>query len=194
MLTALAHRFLVLACLSPFACAKKGEIEQRPPMGSEGAGCENGCNPGLACAPTSRVCAKLDHPELVAKRQADAERERAYLAQSGVQAPAHAEQPPPAPPPAPAPSAGVTGSAASGAVRVVRTSNGGKGAWVFAACRADERLVGGGCTPAKGKWTDVPEHMSGESATDTVGARWNCGWRETTFPSEIEAFALCQRL
>ncbi|KAB2896734.1 MAG: hypothetical protein F9K40_13975, partial [Kofleriaceae bacterium] len=96
----LARMLLIAVWLSPAGCAKKSEQAKALPMGSEGAHCDYGCNAGLACTPVSRVCAKPGHPEHVAKRQADAERERAYLAQSGVEAPAHAEQPPATPPPA----------------------------------------------------------------------------------------------
>ncbi len=197
MATSLARVLLVCAVLASAACAKKEAASAPPlPMGSEGAACAYGCNEGLSCTPISNVCGKPDHPEHTVKRQADAERERAYLAQSGVQPPAHAEQPP-VPPPAALPvttDGSMAVPAATGAVRVVRASTGGKSPWVFAACRADERLVGGGCTPAKGNWSAIPGHLSGESATDTVGARWNCGWREATHDQAIEAFAMCQRL
>lgn len=52
----------------------------------------------------------------------------------------------------------------------------------FAACRADERLVGGGCKP------DSAGYPSGFSADDTVGARWNCEGYEVT------TYALCMKL
>ncbi|MBT8492476.1 MAG: hypothetical protein KJO07_05415 [Deltaproteobacteria bacterium] len=69
-------------------------------------------------------------------------------------------------------------------VRVARTRRVRK---VFAACRRNERLVGGGCKGAKALLESFPSH-SGED--DTVGARWNC----TSETGAIEAYALCQRL
>lgn len=63
----------------------------------------------------------------------------------------------------------------------------------FAACRADERLVGGGCrvTP---KFNDVSmfeaSYPSDFGPDDTVGARWRC-----KVPGrEMTAYALCERL
>jgi hypothetical protein len=56
----------------------------------------------------------------------------------------------------------------------------------FAACRADERLIGGGCQ------TDQPvinSYPSGQGAEDTVGARWNC-----TSGSKVTAYALCTKV
>jgi len=58
----------------------------------------------------------------------------------------------------------------------------------FAACRADERLVGGGCDTARALEGNFP---SGNSAEDTVGARWNCRMR---WEESVTAYALCEKL
>ncbi len=57
---------------------------------------------------------------------------------------------------------------------------------VFAACRDDERLIGGGCDAL------VPSYPSDFSADDTVGARWNCN--NTGGIGEHSAYALCMKL
>jgi len=60
----------------------------------------------------------------------------------------------------------------------------------LAACRPDERLIGGGCNASTPMLRSFPSHF-GES--DTVGARWNC---EATSGGDdvLEAYALCQAL
>jgi hypothetical protein len=185
---------IAAAALSFGACTKKVEPAVAPPVGVEGAHCYSSapCNPGLTCTPTTHVCAMPDHPELVAARQADAERERAFLAQSGVEPPpAQAEQTPPA---ATSGAEAAPATASAGAIRIVRISNGGKSTWAMAACRADERLVSGGCNNADNVTLTLPSFPTSDHAHDTTGARWNCGWRETQLGAmTIEAFALCQR-
>lgn len=188
MLSRAAIAFALLVITS--ACKKKEEDRPVAPQHVEGASCAlYACNPGLVCTRTSKRCAKPDDPEVAQDRAAERERERAFLEQSGVAvAPAPVEAPVPMPPPA-------AGAATSGAVRIVRVGNKNAGAWVIAACRADERLVSGGC-----KITDpnrvllLDSYPSGDSATDTVGGRWNCGNKDLAFDIPLEAFALCQRL
>lgn len=137
---------------------------------------ERHCEYGLECAPEG-VCVTL--AELETRRQA-AEREReaellraSGLAEERVEAEmgaAEITQPPPGP--------GL-------AVRVVHTSSRGT---ALAACREDERLVGGGCRSSANVRGSYPSHAG---ASDTVGARWNC---EAGGPAEVEAWALCQAL
>lgn len=94
--------------------------------------------------------------------------ERSLTAQSGVVAPA--EQPAVGGPP----------------VRVRRTSGQG---WIFAACAATERLLGGGCDGLDicDTCSDVGSWPSHFSNVDTIGARWNCRGS-----GQFEAYALCQ--
>lgn len=157
------------------------------PVGIEGATCYSApCNAGLACTPTSRTCAKPDHPEIVAAAAVERERERAFREQSGVEAPVQAERAPAAPPPT---------TVTAGAIRIVRVSNDKKGAWAMAACRPSERLVSGGCKYEEKHVVVLPSYPSGESTTDTIGAHWTCGWRnDSTSNLRMEAFALCERL
>ncbi len=58
----------------------------------------------------------------------------------------------------------------------------------FAACRADERMVGGGCYSLEAIRGNYP---SGHGPDDTVGARWNC---IALGKVEITAYALCGKL
>jgi hypothetical protein len=189
-MAALLSRTLAGALLLTGAagCKKKIEPAVAPPVGIEGANCYSApCNSGLECTPMSRRCAKPDDPEIVAATNAARDRERAFLAQSGVAAPTHAEAPATAPPPPATPLAG--------AIRIVTIANEGKGAWVFAACRADERLVSGGCKLDENRIMTLPSFPTSDTTADTVGARWNCGWRDESAGNlRLEAFALCQRL
>lgn len=160
-----------------------------PVYGVEGSSCYSApCRADLVCTRVSRRCARPDDPELVAEQEADRARERTFLAESGVTPSEHAERPAaPTPPAAP--------SAEAGAVRIVRVSTQGTGAWVVAACRPDERLVSGGCTlDEPNRVLTLPSYPTSDSATDTIGARWTCGRREWTEHLKIEAYALCQRL
>jgi hypothetical protein len=59
----------------------------------------------------------------------------------------------------------------------------------FAACRADERLIGGGC---KAEYAVASSHPSGHSREDTVGARWNC--TVTMGNHDVTAYALCEKV
>ncbi len=142
-------------------------------------GVDADCATSLTCLPSRRTCAAADHPELVAARAAARDAQQRLLAQSGVQPDTVAEAP--AGPPQP------------GAVRVVRTTSDGTPIQLFAACRADERLLGGGCKLLDRKYTMVIDsYPSHHGQADTIGARWNCGPAENTVP--LEAYAMCQRL
>jgi hypothetical protein len=59
---------------------------------------------------------------------------------------------------------------------------------VFAACRSDERLVGGGC---KSDYLLANSYPSETSTDDTVGARWNC---KANSRDDITAYALCAKV
>ena len=64
----------------------------------------------------------------------------------------------------------------------------------FAVCAADERLIGGWCSPTSdgsGDSTDVTEHeIVGHTKDDTIGAQWKC----TLSGERITAFAMCQKV
>jgi hypothetical protein len=205
MLASAARTLAILASLScAAACKKKDDIAPAPPaLYVEGASCAlYACNPGLVCTRTSKRCAKPDDPEVLKERAAERDRERSFLEQSGVEvAPPPAEAPVPQPPPAIeapvlSPPASPNGAAAaSGAIRIVRVANKNVGAWVIAACRADERLVSGGCKlDDPSRLMSLDSYPSSESGADTIGGRWNCGKKELAVDLPLEAFALCQRL
>jgi len=66
----------------------------------------------------------------------------------------------------------------------------------FAACRADERLVGGGCRADRFLTSSYP---SGNSKVDTVGARWNCELHDDDDKNRdkeqsVTAYALCEKV
>ena len=174
-------RALVFACaLGAVACKKKEPPPAQGPLpGTEGAWCDrpDQCIAPLQCLPASRRCGPADHPEVIAAREAELAAERRFLEQSGVEAAATAERP--------------TGPPAEGAVRVVRVSTEGQRGTVFAACRGDERLVGGGCKLVSELVTFIDSYPSHQGDADTIGARWNC---EGGGMIELEAYALCQRL
>ena len=107
-----------------------------------------------------------------------AEEERRMLANSGVKPVAEA----------PASEAGLVPAAPGLPIRVARVSGRDR---VFASCRADERLVSGGCTWSQGAGPSFP---SGYKDGDTVGARWNCHRPGDLGGLTIDAYALCQRL
>jgi hypothetical protein len=99
------------------------------------------------------------------ERQRDAAAERRMLTESGVK---------------PDPKQVEKATRPPGRGQRVRTvSVSGEGS-AFAACRSDERLVGGGCKP------DAVGYPSDYSPDDTVGARWNC-----TNGYDVTAYALC---
>ena len=79
---------------------------------------------------------------------------------------------------------------AAGAVRV-RSASGRE--FVFAVCSANERLIGGWCTPAGSGGESASftrSAIKGHSETDTIGAQWTC----TRQKAQLTAFALCQRV
>lgn len=109
------------------------------------------------------------------QRKEDIEKEARLLKESGItELPAEQAAHPPGP---------------GTRVRVVTTK---AKASAFAACRADERLTGGGC---KSDGVLAGSYPSGHGAEDSVGARWNCA-NSTTYNSgaEITAYALCSPL
>lgn len=118
-----------------------------------------GCLDG-ACVPQ----AELDAANKLAK-------EREMLAQSGA-------GPPSAEKVAAAPARG-----AGQPVRVVEVKEKG---YALAACRADERLIGGECDGSA--YSSRPANFG---PTDTVGARWECKGAPDV---EVTAFALCASL
>jgi hypothetical protein len=198
----LSRAAIVVASLaSASACAKKSDAPPAPALYVEGASCAlYACNPGLVCTRTSKRCAKPEDAEVLKDRAAERERERSFLEQSGVAvAPPPAEAPVPQPPPTAEPPAAPTSpsgvAATSGAVRIVRVANKNVGAWVMAACRADERLVSGGCKlDDPNRVMPVDSYPSSDSPADTIGGRWNCGKKDLAVDLPLEAFALCQRL
>jgi hypothetical protein len=107
----------------------------------------------------------------LADTKAAAAREQQLLAQSGVTAQPELEY-------------AVAPAGAGPRVRIATTTSSGDS---FAACRADERLIGGGCS-ADNKL--VSSYPSNYGPDDTVGARWKCkGGNEP-----ITAYALCAKL
>jgi hypothetical protein len=172
---------LVIACaLAITACKKEQPPAPAPvPVGALGTWCPGtGCNEPLVCGPQSGRCVAPDDPEMVAAREAERDAERRYLEQSGVPAATTAEQPQ-APP-------------SVGSIRVVTTTTGGTRSTVFAACRADERLVSGGCKLDSPIIVPVDSYPSHHGVSDTLGARWNCR-AGANGQLELEAYALCQR-
>lgn len=79
------------------------------------------------------------------------------------------------------------------AVRVVKVANEGTSWFAFAACTTEERLVGGSCIIEEDVVSTVEGYPSEHSATDTIGARWNCG-KKTPYKRRLIAYALCQRV
>ena len=109
--------------------------------------------------------------EVRSKAEAKAKLEAEMLAASGVEPTAEV-----APPPGPADGPHV------------RTANATGYTSAFAACRSDERLVGGGC---KTDYSLQESYPSEVTADDTVGARWNC---KANAHVSITAYALCSRV
>lgn len=137
------------------------------------------CQPGLVCADDGlcRTSAEMAERAAVAERAREAEMLRA----SGVAPPATEGVPlrPPDEVEAPPPTAGP-----GVPVRVVHVMS---QRTAFAACRAGERLIGGGCNAAYAPRASYPSH---HNEVDTVGARWNC----ESSGGFVEAYALCQPL
>jgi hypothetical protein len=142
--------------------------------------------PRPAVVVVDKLAAEAAAREAMAAAQArESAREAALLRASGVEpAPPVAETAPP------------LESAGPGAIRVSQTQGRGP---LFAACRADERLVGGGCWAPSETYKETAIRQSYPShfgAVDTVGARWNCGGVATSDYAETDlvAYALCARL
>jgi hypothetical protein len=148
-------------------------------LGREGEACRDashckvplGCG-GRTCVHRDRVAAAdaaaAARDEAERRKQA-AEKEARLLQESGVDGGPKAERA--VEPPGP-------GSR-------VRVATGTAIGTSFAACRSDERLIGGGC---KGDVDLRASYPSAHGDQDTVGARWNC---ETARSKEIIAYALC---
>ena len=97
------------------------------------------------------------------------------------------ESPPDAGPGAPRP--GVT-TVAAGRVRTVVTEGRRP---LFAACRADERLTGGGCQlPGATTGSVRPSYPSHVGRDDTLGAGWNCQLESQYSSLPMRAHAMCQ--
>ena len=150
------------------------------------------CKEGLTC-----TMLKCWTPEDVAEwhrqlaeeqegaKRAEMRRNQNMLKQSGVEVAAQVERPA-----APADATAVgPGAGGPGAVRVAHTKSQGK--LVFAACRPEERLVGGGCLTSSDDTVLWGSYPSDFGAADTLGARWNCQGKSKYVDYELEAFALC---
>lgn len=173
-------------CAVAFECAEaltcyRGYCEPRQEAGGwcdpRKQGNDRHCAYGLECA-TDNICRTSEDIKLRAVL-AEHARESDMLHKSGVEAPpmlAERAAPPPAQAPAP-PAPGV-------AVRVVEITSEGS---ALAACRPEERLVGGGCFSKTQLEATYPSHHSPE---DTVGARWNCSAAFSNV--EVTAYALCE--
>lgn len=137
------------------------------------------CSPDALCTRTREcydgVCRTTEAiRDLESKKKLAAEKE--MLEQSGVDAPA-------------APAAEQREKTGGGLpVRVVRTErviDTARGV-VLAACRDDERLIGGSCSSI-----DRESGPDGYGPTDSIGARWSCAGIER---ERMIAHALCQKL
>ncbi len=158
------------------------------PRGTEGETCDfdSHCATGLQCgdrqclSPERAASARLAAEQRVAeqRRKEEAEKEARLLAESGVLAGGSA-----------APVEQVVHPAAAGAR--VRVATGSADKTSFAACRADERLIGGGGRTLETRTMNYFEasYPSGHGEDDTVGARWNC-----TAAAGIAAYALCAKV
>jgi hypothetical protein len=145
-------------------------------LGTVGQACDHkaDCREDLRCLDDRCVTVDDYHAHLAqldeARRKRAAAEEARMLAASGVE-PDATQVERPTPPPGP-----------GQRVRTVSVRTKGTG---FAACRADERLIGGSCKPAA---TGYP---TGFGVDDTVGARWTC---EAGFERPVTVFALCMKL
>jgi hypothetical protein len=151
--------------------------------GSQGQACRTSrdCSGDLRCV-ADRCLVEADARKewqqeaaraAAATRKARADEEARLLAESGI---ASTE---------PTVERGALPAGPGATVRVVTTT---AKETAFAACRAEERLVGGGC---KGDFATHNSFPSGHSSEDTVGARWNC---TTGGQVQITSYALCQKL
>ena len=141
------------------------------------------CGPGKLCArplhcSAKRLCRTWEAAAEEA-RLARADRERELLLKSGVK-PARIDEEQAS---IEAPAAAQAGGSP---VRVVVVESTGPG---FAACRSDERLIGGTCKidGASG----FASQPAGYGKDDTVGARWTC---DAPRKKKTTSTALCQRV
>lgn len=168
-------------CTGPNTCRPENDCFERAcrAPASLGQSCKGSarCEKPLTClndtcaspAEVARYEAKLEAD----KKREEAAREQRMLEQSGVETPVVAEL---APTTASPPGAGTR-------VRTVTVASTGT---AFAACKATERLIGGGCKTKSLK----SSYPSGQSAEDTIGARWNCEGNDN---NEVMAYALCTK-
>lgn len=137
----------------------------------ESCGGDDGwCDQGLTCH--EKRCITIDAWKAIEVEKL-AIKEAQQIKQAGGKAPAAETQPP------------ATGPAPRGAVRVVELKDKG---FAVAACRADERLIGGGCEGLE-LVADRPDRYS---QVDTAGSTWRC--KSSRPENPVTAFALCARI
>ena len=176
-----------LLCLLFFTCCSRSTEKDRACELDDDCKSGHGCLNGR-CLPRLEVKAYWDRVgKEEARRHAARQKlkEAELLRQSGI-------QPDSSPGPAEAPLKKMTTrNEAPGAVRVVETR--GK-APIFAAWRADERLLSGGGRARDSYVTIKSSYPSRHSGTDTIGARWNCEGASEYRAMPMSAYALCQSL
>ena len=166
------------SCEKNFQCDSKNDINCinntcRGP-GDTGEPCSDlaECKTGLRCHAGSCLdddaIRKATEAQVAEKRRIAAEKERKLLEQAGVTPTIEAAVSPPGP---------------GTRVRIVTITAKDT---VFAACRPDERLTGGGCNTGNLHAT----YPSGHGVEDTIGARWNCVGDAA---AEVTAYALCTK-
>ncbi len=172
-------------CNATYECREGGKTgvscyraECRAAAGTGGkCDAQEDCATGNTCI--ERVC--LDpagvkrHEAALAEaaRKAQAEKEARMLAESGVSNAAPAAE---------------VGAYPPGPGTRVRTAKVTAPDSAFAACKADERLIGGGCQSEQPVTGNYP---SGQGTEDTVGARWNCTGAGV---KDVTAYALCAKV
>jgi hypothetical protein len=167
------------ACRADDECAWRTCVAgacRKPGSGVLGTACEANrhCIAGLVCGEGQCVTPDEVERALAVQRQREERaeeraKEARLLVESGITEAPQAEKPVHSPGP-------------GARVRVVSTT---AKASAFAACRADERLIGGGCSVAGASYP------SAHGEEDTVGARWNC---KPQLSSGVTAYALCSKL
>lgn len=156
-------------------CRAKGQIGERCLGTSDCAG-HMPCFAN-ACVTRERHAQLLEEERVkaeAAQRKAEAEKEARLLREGGIIDTPIAEAPTTMQPPGP-----------GARIRTVTLRANGT---VFAPCKPDERLVGGGC---RSTYALIETYSSHHGDQDTMGGRWNCGIREAG--SEVTAFAYCQK-
>ena len=178
--------------LIPVALAAAPGCAKKDQKGGHGDLCDPSrpCRSGLVChgvvCKTPQEVATFER-ELAADtakaEAAERKKQLQLLEASGVDPSPTAERP--------APEVAPGEPAKAGSIRVSHTEGNSP---IFAACRADERLLGGGCHPGSTSVAVQSSYPSEFDVRDTVGARWNCVGHSDFSPMEMEAYALCQRL